>query len=131
MMVKNVFQQNLFGSLQNVGKKQSQQQIHSDLSKSESATRISRTSEPKPTNWLNQAEIQNELRQMTRQCIELKLRLSEEQSHVESLANRTGPLMRKGLSQEVVRLRRENEILQNDLRAAAWKLQEVRQLLKF
>ena len=76
-------------------------------------------------DWLQEREVQNELRQMTRKCIDLKIKLTEEQSHVEELANRTGPFMRKALSQEVIKLRRDNDSLIYSLKAASLKLQEV------
>ena len=82
---------------------------------------------PKPIDW-DRAEEENEKNEMTRKLLEYKLKLTEEQSHVDLLSNRSGPLLRKNLSQEVIKLRREKSSLQNDLRASACKLQEVSSL---
>jgi len=76
-------------------------------------------------DWYQQMELQNELRRVTRKCIDLKVKLIEEEAHVQELVNRSGPFYRKSVSQEIIKLRRDNDNLMHSLKAAGLKVNEV------
>lgn len=69
--------------------------------------------------------LQHDLRQVTNKCIELQVLLNEERERIGTILGRNKSLSVKNLTQEVISLRKELDVMKHNAKAATWKLQEV------
>jgi len=74
---------------------------------------------------MRQEQLEDDLAQMSRICIELQIALNEEREYNEILSNRQGARAKRRMAEEAISARRELSKKTNDLQAVVWKMNEL------
>ena len=74
---------------------------------------------------MRQEQLEDDLFNMSRMCIELQIALNEEKEHNEFLSKDEGGRNRLRIANEAITLRRNIRKKTNDLKAVIWKMNEL------